>query len=348
MNNSIKSTLSDRGSVIQTNSRFKWIIENFPDYCRGSGERILSPIFSNGSNGEYKWRLELYPYNYQCRDSDYLSLYVLTENNFTVTASYELSIYNEYTDVYYNKRTTSNQKFKTTESWGFHKFIARHDLLRDLEICKNKTLTILFELFSVYLPDETRIPGNHATSCAVQRQILQNYEQLLMDEHLWDVTLVDAKGKELRAHKAILSSGSVVFASMFAHDMQEKLDNTVKIEDIEYDTLKELLRFIYAGKVENLENLAKSLYVAADKYGIEELMTLCTDYLCQSLSVNNAVDRLSFGYLHGLELLKNIAKKYIVCNAKDFVELPDFKSLNNPDTEMIFELFQELVSHKNC
>ncbi|XP_016841664.1 protein roadkill [Nasonia vitripennis] len=342
---SLKSTLSDRGEVIETNSKFKWNIAHFPDYCACSGERLLSPIFSSGSNAEYKWRMELYPFNYHYADRDYLSLYILSENDFAVAASYELSVLDEYSSTL-NKRVTNNQKFsKINESWGFHKYIAREDVSKVLEKLADDTLTILLELSSVYVPDRrAKIPGNYTISSAVQRKILLNYERLLTDELYCDVTLISAEGKELHAHKAVLSAGSEYFASMFKHDMIEKQENLVTIEDMDHDTIKELLRFIYAGKVENLEKLAKSLYLAADRCGIEELMNLCSDYFCRTLSLSNAVDYLSFGYLYNIELLKNTAKKYIVGNAKHFVDQPEFNSLNNQHTEIIFSLFQELVA----
>ncbi|OXU31024.1 hypothetical protein TSAR_014201 [Trichomalopsis sarcophagae] len=344
---SLKSTLSDRGEVIETNSKFKWNVANFPDYCARSGERLLSPIFSSGTNGEYKWRMELYPFNYHNADMDYLSLYILSENDFEVAASYELSVLDEYSSTL-NKRVTNNQKFsKINESWGFHKYIAREDVLKVLKKLADDTLTILLELSSVHVPDDRRqakIPGHYSISSIVQRNLLLNYERLLMDELYCDVTLISAEGKELRAHKAVLSAGSDYFASMFKHDMIENKKNLVTIEDLDHDTIKELLRFIYAGKVENLEKVAKSLYVAADKWRIEELMNLCSDYFCRTLSLSNAVDYMSFGYQYHIEFLKNIAKKYIVCNVKQFVDQPEFTSLNNEQTEIIFSLFLELVA----
>ncbi|CAF4437955.1 unnamed protein product, partial [Rotaria magnacalcarata] len=43
----------------------------------------------------------------------------------------------------------------------------------------------------------------------------------------------------------------------------------VEIEDIDGDIIFEILRFIYAGKLQNIDKLADALLPAADKYCLE-------------------------------------------------------------------------------
>lgn len=52
---------------------------------------------------------------------------------------------------------------------------------------------------------------------------------------------------------------------MFEHDMEENELNRVVITDIHQEVLKEMLNFIYTGKVFNLNKMAQSLLAAADK-----------------------------------------------------------------------------------
>ena len=89
------------------------------------------------------------------------------------------------------------------------------------------------------------------------------------------LTVTGPCGKVLNAHKNILATASDIFAAMFTHDMLEKKSNSIRITDIDYDVLKEMLRFIYMGQVENMETIASDLFIAADKYnnqGSEELL----------------------------------------------------------------------------
>jgi hypothetical protein len=54
---------------------------------------------------------------------------------------------------------------------------------------------------------------------------------------------------------------------MFAHNFKENLTNVVEIRDIKLEVFQELLRFIYCGKVNDLNKHAAGLYRAADKVG---------------------------------------------------------------------------------
>jgi hypothetical protein len=69
-----------------------------------------------------------------------------------------------------------------------------------------------------------------------------------------------------KIHKIYFDSGrSSVFAAMFGHDTLEAKTNRVMITDVDYETMQELLRFIYCEKVSDLKKLALNLLPAADK-----------------------------------------------------------------------------------
>lgn len=88
--------------------------------------------------------------------------------------------------------------------------------------------------------------------------------QLFESQKFSDVILCVNK-KEFFAHKAVLAARSPVFAAMFQHDLSEKKQNRVEINDMEPEVLREMLRFIYTGKAPALEKLDAELLAAADK-----------------------------------------------------------------------------------
>ena len=57
--------------------------------------------------------------------------------------------------------------------------------------------------------------------------------------------------------------------------------------DLSFEIVKEMLRFIYINKIENLHNIAHELIMAADKYGIEDLKSLCEKSLSDSVNIDN-------------------------------------------------------------
>ena len=88
--------------------------------------------------------------------------------------------------------------------------------------------------------------------------------QLFESQRFSDVTL-SVGGREFQAHKALLAARSPVFAAMFEHEMEERKHNRVDITDVDHEVLREMLRFIYTGKTNNLEKMADDLLAAADK-----------------------------------------------------------------------------------
>lgn len=47
--------------------------------------------------------------------------------------------------------------------------------------------------------------------------------------------------------------------------MEERKQNRVAITDVDHDVLREMLRYIYTGKSQNIEKMADDLLAAADK-----------------------------------------------------------------------------------
>ena len=83
--------------------------------------------------------------------------------------------------------------------------------------------------------------------------------------------VLEVEDNTFHCHKFMLARKSDVFDAMFSHDFSEKHDNKVVIEDLEAEAVLEMLRFIYQGKVLQMERVNKSVLFAADKYNIVDL-----------------------------------------------------------------------------
>lgn len=89
-------------------------------------------------------------------------------------------------------------------------------------------------------------------------------ESLLDSGTFSDVTLC-TRGREFKAHKAILAARSPVFGAMFEHEMEESRKGRVEISDIDPDVFHEMLKFVYTGSTPQLQGMADDLLAAADK-----------------------------------------------------------------------------------
>ncbi|GBM30549.1 TD and POZ domain-containing protein 3 [Araneus ventricosus] len=113
-------------------------------------------------------------------------------------------------------------------------------------------------------------------------------------------------------HKLILSARSPVFKSMFGTDMKEKNSGCVNITDVDSQTLRRLLLYIYTDTLDDLEvKTATELYEAADKYSITNLKEKCSTFLKGNLKTSNACGILVVADMHQDEVLKVAVQDYI-------------------------------------
>lgn len=62
------------------------------------------------------------------------------------------------------------------------------------------------------------------------------------------------------------------------------------MNDISPEGFEDFLKFIYSGKLENLEKHATQLLMIADKYEFEDLKSLCETHLLTKLTDEDAVE----------------------------------------------------------
>ncbi|GIY18664.1 hypothetical protein CDAR_11861 [Caerostris darwini] len=130
------------------------------------------------------------------------------------------------------------------------------------------------------------------------------------------------------AHKIILSARSPVFRAMFTSDMKENVQQCVEIPDVDADTMREMLRYIYTDTVTDLQwKNAYKLYEVADKYGILNLKENCSSVLRSYLLATNACEVLILSYLHEDVELKKAVQNYILNHEKEIIISENWKDL---------------------
>ena len=94
-------------------------------------------------------------------------------------------------------------------------------------------------------------------------KLVQNCYQMVLDDDLTDVTLVTGDEKTFRAHKVILSAASPILKRMLRKNV-----NAIYMWNINYSTMKALIKYIYCGKValekediEMFDNVSQKLQI---------------------------------------------------------------------------------------
>ncbi|OXU29263.1 hypothetical protein TSAR_007508, partial [Trichomalopsis sarcophagae] len=171
-------------------------------------------------------------------------------------------------------------------------------------------------------------------------QSLSNDLKITFDNQKFsDLTLV-VEEQEICVHKVILASRSSVFATMLESDMIEKHSNKVDITDIDYETMKLALMYIYTG------NLPASFWPRADKYALDGLKYTCGVFLSKALTVENAFETLVLADLYKDSNLKTNALNFIAKNFADVMtDMEGFKLIMEKHPQLLEE-FLCLVGHK--
>ncbi|XP_044743660.1 speckle-type POZ protein-like [Chrysoperla carnea] len=290
---------------------FLWTINNFSMGFKtiiGMGGTLTSPTFSTGKHNSF-WHLKL---NQKYNNNDY-NIYLTLFLKFVSSDKKEARV--KYKFAIINEKGEEAHKFEDVHRFYLEKEISYDIIKKDLVLNKeykllsDDKLQIFCEL-SV-LGDVT---GHSSTIQVPESRLLDDFGMIFESKKFSDFTLI-ADGREFKVHKTILAARSPVFAAMFEHEMEERKQNRVNIVDVNYEILHELLKFIYTGKVENLETMAGEILAAAEKYALDRLKRLCEKELCANLSTGNAAEILILADLHNANQLKVQAIDFINNNS---------------------------------
>jgi len=94
-------------------------------------------------------------------------------------------------------------------------------------------------------------------------------------------------------------------------DTKESIEGRVEIPDITRDIMESLLKYIYTGNVDSLEKNALDLLIVSEKYQMDHLKTLCSQYLSVNLAEDSVASILIIADLHRAQDLKQQCIAYI-------------------------------------
>ena len=147
-------------------------------------------------------------------------------------------------------------------------------------------------------------------------QVLDDLEKLLQSGEFSDFEFTIGERK-FPVHKAILHSRSPYFKAMFMQDFEEKVTNSVPIEDIDADMFTELLEYLYTSKLPELTDEIKAIEVLiiADKYQLDSLKTIAENELSAKMTAESMFNLLMVADTYNAAVLKTNAMKFIASEA---------------------------------
>ncbi|NXF19557.1 KLHL4 protein, partial [Rhodinocichla rosea] len=200
--------------------------------------------------------------------------------------------------------------------------------------------------------DEYFQSSNHA------EQTFRKMESYLQQQQLCDVLLI-AGDQRIPAHRLVLSAVSDYFAAMFTNDVREAKQEEIKMEGVDPEALKALVRYAYTGILELKEDTIESLLAAACLLQLSQVIEVCCNFLMKQLHPSNCLGIRSFGDAQGcsellkvahtytmehfIEVIKN--QEFLLLPANEIAKLLSSDDINVPDEEAIFQALMMWVRH---
>lgn len=160
--------------------------------------------------------------------------------------------------------------------------------------------------------------------------------KLFSDTQHADVCIIDG-GKKFEAHSLLLRFRSDYFRALFDSGMEESNNNEIQIEDVDQESFKYFLKFLYTGvRPDPTSSLAWDLLPLADRFGSESLKGMCEEALISNLSATNAIKALCLADAHCCSNLKKQSLPLIRENLKTLIASDDWKQLDdNPKLALV-------------
>ncbi|GFV09907.1 TD and POZ domain-containing protein 3 [Trichonephila clavipes] len=129
-----------------------------------------------------------------------------------------------------------------------------------------------------------------------------------------------------------------MFESPFAMNSEE-----IETSDISEETVREMLYFIYSGKVGHLHlKSATEFYYAADKYELDSLKIICAMVIIGNVRTDNIIDILLHSYRHSNHELEHACVSFIAKNAAKIQSKAEWVELMKNYPELANKVFKNL------
>ncbi|XP_025918949.1 kelch-like protein 3 isoform X5 [Apteryx rowi] len=159
------------------------------------------------------------------------------------------------------------------------------------------------------------------------RKAFKVMNELRSKRLLCDVVIV-AETVEMEAHRVVLAACSPYFCAMFTGDMSESKAKKIEIKDVDGQTLRKLIDYIYTAEIEVTEENVQVLLPAASLLQLMDVRKNCCDFLQSQLHPTNCLGIRAFADVHACTELLQQANAYAEQHFPEVMLGEEFLSLS--------------------
>lgn len=213
------------------------------------------------------------------------------------------------------------------------------------------------EVFSEKSDTVSETSGGTLESFDVQiKNPCQDLEKLSADlkvmfkkEYFSDIRL-HCGNVNLPVHKNVLSARSKTFAKMFKPSpLSPKTKNSViVVKNMDVNVLEEMVLFIYSGKLSGLcSDMAGKLFIASIDYGLEDLKSICYDFIISKLTLHTVVEMLLFAEKHNCADLKKPLVEFLLGHFSEIKQTDSWKKFIKEQPGLGVEILSSIMETSN-
>uniref|UniRef100_A0A0N5B282 Speckle-type POZ protein n=1 Tax=Strongyloides papillosus TaxID=174720 RepID=A0A0N5B282_STREA len=290
-------------------------IPNFSLRPEKASDYIISPTFVMGSKERSEWCLLIYLNGQNEKYKEYVSVYLVLKKPNKVKVKFRRSILNDEEGEGNVCNVKNVVDLDKGQSWGFPKFVKNVFLLNKWNgLLVNDTLTIICETEIIDFKSENH--DNLDTSINVttpQSKLSLDYGNMFESSLFYDC-VIKVEDTEIKVHKAVLATRSPAFYDIFNSTSDESQTNIIEIRDFNIEVVREMLKYIYTDEVSDIQDMTNEMFEIANKYELDRLKAISEQSMCNSLSVENVLERFALSDKYPTERLKECCEELILKN----------------------------------
>ena len=333
-----------------------WNIPAWSSICSVNDMEVLSPCFCFPNYSSQQWRLKVYPLGNTANPAGicmYLECINAPDIGVQVSDTILSVLSYDTTQKAHFTRPVGKHLFTKDEDdtdWGLQPFVSQEYLNSSESMLKNNNSVnvrveiVLERTIFEMLTGKKTLPFEETTLTTPAETLKDDLSTLLKNGTFADVTVHLAGGAVVKAHSAILSARSKVFATMLNQNMLEAQTKSINLLDIDSTTFRQLLEFIYTSECDMTfsENAPADLLILGDRFDIPSLCEQSQNAMSSTISVENACDLLLFAdtYSASAASLREYALNFVASNMDEIQITEGFQKRLLPRSDLTGEMFQ--------
>uniref|UniRef100_A0A6V7IGX8 BTB domain-containing protein n=1 Tax=Bracon brevicornis TaxID=1563983 RepID=A0A6V7IGX8_9HYME len=229
---------------------------------------------------------------------------------------------------------TGNKKIERFHSWTDCCKI--ESFISDDVYEQGSSYDIFFEILWLGRPSTIAEPS--------KLNLCNSLEQFVNNSKFSDV-IIRVGNVDIKAHKVILAANTRYFDVALTTPMKESQEGIIDITDFEIDTMKIVIKFLYTGNDDDLDDVDTALNVlaAAEKYELLKLKHTCEYKLAQNIMFDNVLGILEEADSHNAKDLEKECMKFMVDNKSILKSTPQLKKLCLSKPLLMYEFLMNII-----